>query len=230
LPEPTPAAGRSRPSAEMGRLVIAAAGGFGRELAAYARDAGFEVRGFLDDDEDAAARLQGPDREAGVLGPIASYTPRDGELVAIGIGHGATRARIAGVLVGRGARLASVVHPTAWVAPSASLGEGVAVAPFACVGPGARIGDLSLLNTYASLGHDAAVGRACVLASYAVATGYSTLEDEAFLATHAVVAPGRRVGAGARVSAGAVVFQDVPAGWLAAGNPARARAVPEGPA
>lgn len=211
----------------MNRLVIAAAGGFGRELAAYARDAGFEVAGFLDDDEAAGASLHGPDREVGLLGPIGSYVPRDGELVAIGIGHAATRSRVGEALAGLGAQFATIVHPTAWVAPTASLGRGVAVAPFACVGPGATLGELSMLNTYASLGHDAVVGRSCVLASYSVATGYSTLEDEAFLATHAVVTPGRRVGARARVSAGAVVFQDVPAGWLAAGNPARARPVPE---
>jgi len=212
------------------RLIIAGAGGFGRELAAYARDAGFQVAGFLDDDQGAAAALRGPDREAGVLGPLSSYVPRDGELVAVGVGHPSTRARLGQALLARGARLATVVHPTAWVAPTAELGAGVALAPFACVGPGVRVGELVMLNTYASLGHDAVVGRACVLASYAVATGHATLDDEAFLATHAVVTPGRRVGARARVSAGAVVFHDVPAGWLAAGNPARARAIPEAPA
>jgi acetyltransferase-like isoleucine patch superfamily enzyme len=67
-----------------------------------------------------------------------------------------------------------------------------------------------------------------VLASYSVATGHSTLEDEVFLASHAVVTPSRRVGAGSRVSAGAVVFNDVPPGCLAAGNPARSLPVPEG--
>ncbi len=32
----------------MGRVIIAGAGGFGRELAAYVRDMGLEVAGFLD--------------------------------------------------------------------------------------------------------------------------------------------------------------------------------------
>jgi sugar O-acyltransferase (sialic acid O-acetyltransferase NeuD family) len=211
----------------MARLIIAGAGGFGRELAAYARDAGFEVSGFLDDDEAAAESLHGVDAEAGLRGSIGAYAARDDELVAVGIGHPATRLRVGRALTNLGARLATVVHPTAWVAPSASLGSGVAVAPFACVGPGVTVSDLAMLNTYSSLGHDAVVGQGCVLASYSVATGYAVLEDEVFLASHAVVTPGRRVGAGARVSAGAVVFQDVPPGWLAAGNPARARAVPE---
>jgi sugar O-acyltransferase (sialic acid O-acetyltransferase NeuD family) len=210
----------------MTRLVIAAAGGFGRELAAYARDAGFDVVGFLDDDPAAAAVLQGADREAGLRGPISAYERDGDEQVAIGIGHAPTRRAVADALVARGAQLATVVHPTAWIAPTASLGVGVAVAPFVCVSPYVTVGDLSLLNTYASLGHDAVVGRCCVFSSYAVATGHTMLEDEVFLGTHAVIAPGQRIGARARVSAGAVAFHDVPAGWLAAGNPARAREIP----
>jgi sugar O-acyltransferase (sialic acid O-acetyltransferase NeuD family) len=211
----------------MSDLVIAAAGGFGRELAAYARDAGFTVVGFLDDDPGAAAQLAGEDAAVGVRGTIADYAPAsDGERVAIGIGTPAPRLRVADALVARGATLATVVHPSAWVAPTATLGEGVAIAPFACVGPQVTIGDLGLLNTYASLGHDAVLGRGCVFSSYCVATGHAMLGDAVFLGTAAVVAPGVRVGDGARISAGAVAFREVPAGHLAAGNPARSRAVP----
>jgi sugar O-acyltransferase (sialic acid O-acetyltransferase NeuD family) len=211
----------------MGDLVIAAAGGFGRELAAYARDAGFTVTGFLDDDPDAARQLIGADATAGLRGAISNYEPaHTGEQVAIGVGTPAARSRVAEALVARGATLASVVHPTAWVAPTATLGQGVAVAPFACVGPQTTLGDLGLLNTYASLGHDAVLGRGCVFSSYCVATGHTTLGDEVFLGTAAVIAPGVRVGDRARISAGAVAFHEVPAGHLAAGNPARSRAVP----
>jgi sugar O-acyltransferase (sialic acid O-acetyltransferase NeuD family) len=213
--------------AGMGDLVIAAAGGFGRELAAYARDAGFTVVGFLDDDPDAAAQLAGEDASVGVRGTIAGYSPgSDEEQVAIGIGQPAARLRVADALVARGARLATVVHPSAWVAPTATLGAGVAIAPFACVGPQVTVGDLGLINTYASLGHDAVLGRSCVFSSYCVATGHTVLGDAVFLGTAAVIAPGVRVGDGARISAGAVAFHEVPAGHLAAGNPARSRAVP----
>ena len=190
--------------AALSRLIIAAAGGFGRELAAYARDAGFDVVGFLDDDPSAAESLAGADRAAGVRGGVGSYERQGDELVAIGVGDPGARVKIGEALLARGAQLATVVHPSAWVAPTASLGAGVAVAPFACIGPGVYVGELSMLNTYASLGHDATLGRGCVLASYAVATGHATLGDGAFLASHAVVSPGTTVGARARVSAGAL--------------------------
>ncbi|HEX4009189.1 MAG TPA: acetyltransferase [Solirubrobacteraceae bacterium] len=207
------------------RLVIATGGGFGRELAAYARDAGFDVVGFLHDLDAYPGSLDGVDLGGELLGPTTAYEPRDGELVAIGVGDVGPRRQLAELLVSRGARLATVVHPTAWVAPNAVIGEGVAIAPFAVVGPQATIGDLSILNIYASVTHDASIGRCCVLSPYATANGRVTLEDEVFLATHATVAPRRRVGARSSVSAGSVVFRDVAPDSLAAGNPARARAL-----
>jgi sugar O-acyltransferase (sialic acid O-acetyltransferase NeuD family) len=213
----------------MSRLVVACAGGFGREVAAYARDAGFDVDGFLHDLDAYPGSLDGVELGAPVLGRTDEYQPRDGELIAIGLGDIAPRRALAEELIARGARLATVVHPTAWVAPSAGLGEGVVIGPFAFVGPDTIVGDLSILNTYASIGHDTVVGSCCVLAPYAVANGRVTLEDDVFLATHATVTPRRRVGAGTAVSAGSVVFQDVPAGSLVSGNPARPRGLPPTP-
>jgi sugar O-acyltransferase (sialic acid O-acetyltransferase NeuD family) len=213
----------------MSRVLVVCAGGFGRELAAYARDAGFEVAGFLHDLDAYPGSLDGVSLGAPVLGTTGDYQPRDGELLAIGLGDIALRRALTEELLARGARLATVVHPTAWVAPSASLGEGVVIGPFAFVGPDAAVGDLSILNTYASIGHDTVVGRCCVLAPYAVANGRVTLEDEVFLATHATVTPRRRVGAGSAVSAGSVVFQDVPAASFVSGNPARSRGLPPRP-
>lgn len=204
-------------------LVIAVAGGFGRELTAYARDAGFEVRAFLHDV--SRSPIDGIDLGAEVRGPAEEYEPVGEELVAVGLGDPGPRRELADHLIARGARLATVVHPTAWVAPTAHLGQGVVIAPFAFVGPGARIDDLSVLNTYASVGHDSVVGRCCVLSPYAVIGGWARLEDEAYLATHAVVTPRKTVGAGSSVSAGSVVFRDVPAASLAMGNPARSRAL-----
>jgi sugar O-acyltransferase (sialic acid O-acetyltransferase NeuD family) len=205
-------------------LVIVTAGGFGRELAAYARDAGFEVKGFLHDLEAYPGSLDDyPTERDQVLGSIDGYEIEPGDSFAIGLGDVAPRVEAAERLVTRGAELATVIHPSAWVAPSARVGAGVAVCPFACVGPDAEVGDLGLLNVYASAGHDARLGRASVLAPYGVVGGHGVLEDEVFLATHAVVAPRRRVGEGSVVSAGSVALRDVPPRSLALGNPARSR-------
>ena len=207
----------------MTRLIVVTAGGFGREVEAYARDAGFDVAGFLHDTHRYPGSLDGLGVDDRVLGTVEGYAPRDGEVLAIGLGDIAPRLETAELLLARGARLATVVHPRAWVADTAELAPGTVVAPFAFVGPHARVGELSVLNTFASVGHDSVVGRCCVLAPYAVTNGRVTLGDEVFLATHSTVTPRRTVGERSVVSAGSVVLRDVPPRSLAAGNPARSR-------
>jgi len=206
-------------------LIVVTAGGLGREVEAYARDAGWNVLGFLHDEHRYPGSLDGLGLEGRVIGPVEGHEVRADAQYAIGLGDIAPRRQVAERLLAGGARLATVVHPSAWVADSADVGLGVLIAPFCFVGPHARIGDLSLLNTYASVGHDSTVGRCCALAPYAVTNGRVVLEDEVFLATHVTVTPRRRVGRNSSVSAGSVVLRDVPPRSLAAGNPARSREI-----
>ena len=48
-----------------------------------------------------------------------------------------------------------------------------------------------------------------------------TIEDDAWLATGAIVCPGVTIGAGCVIGAGSVVTKDMPAGFLCFGNPCR---------
>ena len=149
--------GRARYCRGVTRLIVVTARGFGREVEADARDAGFDVAGFLHDTHRYPGSLDGLGLDDRVLGTVEGYEPREGEELAIGLGDIAPRLETAEMLLARGARLATVVHPRAWVADSAELAPGTVVAPFAFVGPHARVGELSVLNTFASVGH--ALGR-----------------------------------------------------------------------
>jgi UDP-3-O-[3-hydroxymyristoyl] glucosamine N-acyltransferase len=50
------------------------------------------------------------------------------------------------------------VHPTAWVDPSAELGEGVAVGPHATIGAAVRLGDRAVVMSGAYIGEGTVVG------------------------------------------------------------------------
>jgi sugar O-acyltransferase (sialic acid O-acetyltransferase NeuD family) len=209
--------------ADRDRLIVVAAGGFGRELLAYARDAGFDVKGVLHDLHDHPGSLDGYGLDELLLGTIDGYPIADEDVFALGLGDVAPRRAVAERLVARGARLATVVHPSAWVAPTARLGAGVVVAPFCSVGPDSEVGDLTVLNCHALVGHDARTGACCIVSPHSSLLGYAVLEDECFVGSHAMVAPRKRVGRGSSVAAGSVVVRDVGERCLAAGNPARAR-------
>ena len=208
-------------------LVIVGAGGFGREVLQYALDAfgpgspqPLDVKGFLDD---RVRDLSAFGIDVPVLGGVDDHQPTPEERFLIAVGEPALREVLSRKLAKRGARFAVLVHPLAFVARTAIVGEGCIVAPFATIGAHASLGAHSVLTFYASVGHDARVGRWCALSPHSVTNGASTIGDRAFLGAHAVVNPLQSVGDDAKVAAGAVVYGPVPPKTLAAGNPAKAR-------
>lgn len=205
----------------MNRVVIAGAGGLGREVLAYVADAHPDalVRGFLDDSP--AERLGQLDRPW--LGPMASYAPEADEVVLVAVGDPTARQQVMQQLKARGARFARLLHPRAYVATSAEIADGAIIAPFAFVGPRARVAAFAFLNTFASAGHDAEVGAFSTLSPYAVLNGHAKLGEAVFVGTHGAVLAGVAVGEHSKIAAGAVVYQPVEPGSLASGNPARAR-------
>ena len=60
------------------------------------------------------------------------------------------------------------VHPQAWVAPTAQIGQDVAIYPFAYVGDGATIGDGTPLHPGAVIGDRCRLGRDCIVHPNAV--------------------------------------------------------------
>jgi len=200
-------------------FVIAGAGGLGREMAVYARDAGLRVRGFLDD-TDADPRGFGLD--VPVLSSVDSYVPMPHDAVLVAVGDPGDRAAIAARLTVRGADFGQLIHPLAYVARPSVLGPGCVVAPFASIGLNVRLGPHCLINTHAGIGHDVELGAACVISPHAVVNGFARLGDGVMMGSAAVVAPRIVVGAAAKLSAGTVVLAEVAAGATMWGNPARA--------
>lgn len=210
----------------MPRLFIVGAGGFGREVHEYARDAGaswdgepFEIAGFLDDNPRALDGHVGVG--AVVLGGVASAVPGPDDRYVLAIGDPRLRKRLSELLGRRGARFVSIVHPRAWVARETVLGDGVVVGPLSYVGPGARLGDHVLVNPQVAVAHDVTAGRWAVFSPMCAANGAVVLGDGAFLGTHATVLPGRSIGAWAYVGAGALVNRDVAPAAKVVGVPAR---------
>lgn len=211
-------------------LVIVGAGGFGREVLQYAQDAiaagmlDARIKGFLDDDK-TQADLAPFGVDARLLGTIDAATPEPNERYVIALGEPAARATLHDSLSAAGASFATLVHPTAYVAPSAGVAGGAIICPFAFVAVNACLEKNVVLNTYASAGHDCRIGAHTVLSPYAAVNGWSVLGEQVIMGTSAIITPRTTVHRRAKISAGSVVYHDVPEGALALGNPARARVV-----
>lgn len=212
----------------MNRLILIGAGGFGREVLAWASDApehgcAWEIAGFLDDDPHALDHRSLP---LGILGNIEEHHPQPDERFLCAIAEPGTRRRVCEDLEARGAQFITLVHPTAWVGPRVTVGAGSILCPKTVATCDVSLGRHVVLNLSTAVGHDAVIGDFAVLSSFCDVTGKVTLGAEAFLGSGARILPGRHIGARARVGAGSVVIRDVREGESVFGNPAQRIAQP----
>ncbi|SEJ29250.1 transferase hexapeptide (six repeat-containing protein) [Myroides marinus] len=85
--------------------------------------------------------------------PYNENYEREAELI-VGIGNNEIRKRIVGEVKHR---FATVIHPTAYVAPSAEIGEGTVVLANAVIQADAKIGKHCIINANVTVDHDAIV-------------------------------------------------------------------------
>jgi carbonic anhydrase/acetyltransferase-like protein (isoleucine patch superfamily) len=129
------------------------------------------------------------------------------------------------------------IHPSAFIAPTATIVGDVTVherasvwygavvrgdTSYAVIGPGANVQDGAVVHGRADL--PALIGEDASVAHNAIIHG-ATIGARALIANGAQVLDGAVVGEGALVAAGSVVLPEmqIPAGMLAAGTPAQVK-------
>jgi UDP-perosamine 4-acetyltransferase len=180
-----------------------------------------EVVGLLDDWPENAGRRIGELEVIGGSADLPSLAAAGVEGVLLGFGAARGRTEIVRAADAAGLQLPTLVHPSAQIAPSATLADGVQVLPRACIGSNAQIGRGGLVNSGAIVEHDARVGACSVVDPGAVLTGRVRIGEEVEIGSGAVLIPDATVGDGATVGAGAVVTGAVAAGETVVGVPAR---------
>ena len=198
------------PAEKRDGIVVIGAGGHAKVLISTLTARGLSIAAVFDDDDtkwglDAqGARVSRIERERGGRG-------------IIGIGDNAQRREMARAL---NFEWQTVVHPSAWVHPSAKLGRGTVVFAGAVVQPDAVIGDHVIVNTGATIDHDCVIGDYVHLAPGVHLAGSVHVGEGAFLGIGSVVIPGVKIGRWSTLGAGAVATRDLADGVVAGGVPA----------
>ncbi|MDB4372205.1 hypothetical protein N9Z53_00375 [Mariniblastus sp.] len=103
----------------------------------------------------------------------------------------------------------SIIHPTAYVAPSATIGNGVFVAPQAVISVNAFVEDHSIIHIHSSVGHDCKIDKFCAVLPGARISGNVTLGKSVMIGSGAFIFQGVKIGYRSQVDALTYVRHDV---------------------
>ncbi len=121
------------------------------------------------------------------------------------------------------------IEPGALIRDKVTIGSKAIIMMGAVINIGAEIGDGTMIDMNVVLGGRAKVGKNCHIGAGSVIAGVIEppsadpviIEDNVVIGANAVVLEGVRVGNGSVIAAGAVVTENVPAGVVVAGMPAK---------
>lgn len=205
------------------RLILVGGGAFARELINWVEDLvdlgkSIPVSGFLDEDPKALEKFG---YLTSYIGTTSAYKPLSGDQLLMAIGDPKSKKILYEELKSKGASFFKLIHPSAVIARTANLGEGVVVCPQAFISANAKVGTLCAINGNASVGHDVQLGSFSTLSSHVDLTGWVQIEECAFFGSGSRVLPKVKIGSGARIGAGAVVIRNVAADTVVFAPPAK---------
>lgn len=204
----------------MGRLAILGAGGHGKVVADTAEATGLwsEIV-FFDNQWPQKQQLTDWPIQGNEQALLNSLHEFHGVVVAIG--HNETRWQCQERLQKNGAKLATLIHPHAWVSPRATLKPGSVVFAGAVVQAGAIVGQGCIINTGASVDHDCVLGRASHLSPGARLGGTVVLGERCWIGLGASVRNNLTLGSDCIVGVGAAVIASAGDSITLVGVPAR---------
>lgn len=154
---------------------------------------------------------------------IKTYEPNEVELVlGLGsIGISTLRSSIFEQFTAKGYTFANVVHPTAIVASSVKLGQGVQVLAGSILQTNGTIADNTIINTGVVVDHDSSIGSHVHIAPGSTLSGGVTIGECCHIGTGTTVIQGITIGKATLIGAGSVVVRNIGDRKTAYGVPAK---------
>jgi UDP-perosamine 4-acetyltransferase len=201
----------------MNNLLIIGAGGHAKVVL----DCAYQQRVFdsffvVDDDKNKwGNKLLNCD-----IQPLESFKSNNNYKFTCAIGHDQIRKQFFERYQSLGLKAANIIHPTAYISPFASIGDGVMVMRGVTIHPDAVIGNNVILNTSSIIEHDVKIDDHVQVSPGAIICGNVKVGELSFIGAGAVVKQGVTIGNNCIIAAGAVVVKNVMDGQLVKGVPA----------
>lgn len=206
-------------------LIIAGAGGFGRETAWLVerinkKKLTWEIIGFVDDDDKlTGAKINGYP----VVGSIDMIKAYPDAYVVCAIGSAVTRKKAVDRIEQLQPRIkfATLIDPDVVMSDLVSVGAGSIICAHTVITVNIELGKHVIINLDCTVGHDAVIGDFVTLYPSVNISGAADIGYCSELGTGTQIINGKKVGNYSIVGAGAVIVQDIPEKCTAVGCPAK---------
>lgn len=200
-------------------LAILGASGHGKVLADIAELTGWKKIVFFDDawpekTDNGVWKVIGDTKM--LLNNLNNY-----QGVIVAIGNNKVRQQKLQQLDSAGAKIITLIHPSATVSRYTQIGLGSVIVAGAVINPDCIIGSGAIINTCSSVGHDCNLGDAVHVCPGARLAGGTDVGDRAWIGVGSSVRQLIKVGADAIVGAGSVVVKNIHSDTVVIGNPAK---------
>ena len=118
-------------------------------------------------------------------------------------------------------RLATFIHPTAYVAPEVKIGSGCVIMPNVSISPGVKFGRCCLVMIAATIGHNNTIGDHCHFAAESCVGAYLKIGKGVHIGLNASVREELTLGDYSTLAMGAVLLKDMGEFEIWAGVPAK---------
>lgn len=196
------------------KLVIIGASGHGKVIADIALKSGYEIIGFLDDNDSVKEICGFP--VLGATEKINDY--KDACEFIIAIGNNTVREKIAETYDVNWARL---FHPTAVIGMDCKIGEGTVVMANAVINPCTIVGRHCIINTGAVIEHDNVLEDYVHVSPNAALAGTVAVGKKSHIGVGACVKNNLYITGNVVVGAGAAVVKDITKEGVYVSVPAR---------
>lgn len=115
---------------------------------------------------------------------------------------------------------ATIIDPSAIIAPNANIGKDVIVHAFSTISTNTEVQDSTYISWNCLIAHDVSIGKFTQISPGTKVTGRCRIGNFCRLGTNSSILPDVMIGDGAIIGAGAVVSRNIPENVMAAGVPA----------
>lgn len=209
----------------MKNLIIIGAGNFAKIVYDYALSHDdnskiWTIKGFLSQNENQESN-QVDLRYPRNIGSVISYKPEENDVFICAILDANAKKQSIEIIKRNGGNFINLIHKTANISRTASLGLGIFIGAFVTVSADTTINDYTIIQDHCNIGHDSYINEFCNLYVGVLISGKNRIESSVSIFTGSILYPNTKVGEFAQIGAGSVVMRNVKGNTTVLGNPAK---------